>query len=310
MQKYSSVTSVPSYRLSHHATPAGFGGWLALAHRPRTTCGVTSGKRGVTHMAGFSLIELAIVLVILGLLVGGIMSGQSLIRAAELRSVTTGLQNYQSSAVTFRDKYLALPGDMTNATAFWGKDNTNCATATGTAATPGTCNGNGNGILNWQAASAGGTSEGFQFWKQLQLAGLIEGQYTGTAGSGSTTLSTPGINIPRAKLGNNLGWLANNATNYAGDAIAYALDYGNNFWLRSDPETPYLTPEEAWNIDTKLDDGKPAYGTIIARGWDNTPANPTCAAADDGSNANNDLNASYRLSDKSLRCQLMFIKLF
>jgi prepilin-type N-terminal cleavage/methylation domain-containing protein len=256
-------------------------------------------------MAGFSLIELAIVLVILGLLVGGVMTGQSLIRAAELRNISTDFQKYQSSAATFRDQYASLPGDMPDATAVWGKDNANCPTAIDPAATPGTCNGNGNGLVIRQAASAGGTSEGFQFWKQLQLAGLIEGQYTGTAGSGSTTLSTPGINIPRASLGNHIGWLADNATNFAGDAEAYALDYGNVLWLRSDPEVNYLTPEEAWNIDTKLDDGRPAYGTIIARGW-----NGTCAAADDGSNANNDLNASYRLSDKTPRCQLYFIKLF
>ena len=293
MQKHSSVFSVPSYRLSHHATPAQFG------------CGVTGGTRGVAHMAGFSLIELTIVLVILGLLVGGVMTGQSLIRASELRNISTDFQKYQSSVGAFRDQYVSLPGDMPDATAVWGKDNARCPAHAGTAAAPGTCNGNGDGLVTWQAASAGGTSEGFQFWKQLQLSGLIEGQYTGTAGSGSTTLSTPGINIPRTSLGNNIGWLAANATNYAGDTVAYALDYGNHLWLRSDPEVNYLTPEEAWNIDTKLDDGRPAYGTIIARGW-----NGTCAAADDGTNAFNDLNASYRVSDKTPRCQLMFIKLF
>jgi prepilin-type N-terminal cleavage/methylation domain-containing protein len=260
----------------------------------------------VTRMAGFSLIELAIVLVILGLLVGGIMSGQSLIRAAELRSVSTELQGYQAAVGTFRDKYFAIPGDMTNATAFWGKDNTNCTTDTGTAATPGTCNGNGNGVVVWQAAVAGGTSEGFQFWKQLQLAGLVEGQYTGTASSGTTTEPVAGINVPRSKLGNNLGWLANNATNFGGDGLAYALDYGNNFWLRGNTEIQYLTPEEAWGIDTKLDDGKPAYGTVIARGW-----NGTCAAPDSGGTpTNTDRNASYRLSDRTMRCQLHFIKLF
>ena len=70
--------------------------------------------------SGFSLVELSIVLVILGLLTGGILAGQNLIRAAELRSVTTQFQNYHAAVMTFRDKYFALPGDMANAEDFWG----------------------------------------------------------------------------------------------------------------------------------------------------------------------------------------------
>jgi len=80
----------------------------------------------VQHMAarptssGFSLVELSIVLVILGLLTGGILGGQALIRAAELRAVTTEYDRWVTATRTFQDKYFALPGDMTNATAFWG----------------------------------------------------------------------------------------------------------------------------------------------------------------------------------------------
>ncbi len=66
-----------------------------------------------------------------------------------------------------------------------------------------------------------------------------------------------------------------------------------------------LTPEEARNIDTKIDDGKPAYGKLIARFW-----NDACAAADDGTHANNDLEASYKLSDDSIQCALYFRQLF
>ena len=69
---------------------------------------------------GFSLVELSIVLVILGLLTGGILAGQSLIRASELRAATAEYQRYATSIQSFRDKYMALPGDMTNATRFWG----------------------------------------------------------------------------------------------------------------------------------------------------------------------------------------------
>ncbi|MBY6117485.1 prepilin-type N-terminal cleavage/methylation domain-containing protein [Mameliella alba] len=71
--------------------------------------------------SGFSLVELSIVLVILGLLIGGVLTGQNLIRAAELRSVMTEFKTYQTAVMTFRDKYFALPRDMTNATDFfWG----------------------------------------------------------------------------------------------------------------------------------------------------------------------------------------------
>lgn len=68
----------------------------------------------------FSLVELSIVLVILGLLVGGVVAGQSLIRAAELRSVSTDYQRFLTATLTFRDKYFALPGDFTMASRVWG----------------------------------------------------------------------------------------------------------------------------------------------------------------------------------------------
>jgi prepilin-type N-terminal cleavage/methylation domain-containing protein len=69
---------------------------------------------------GLSMVELSIVLFIFGLLTGSILDGQSLIKAAEPRSLRTDISLYQSALFAFRDKYMALPGDMTNATSFWG----------------------------------------------------------------------------------------------------------------------------------------------------------------------------------------------
>ncbi len=128
-------------------------------------------------MRAFSLVELSIVLVILGLLTGGILTGQSLIRASELRSITTDMNRYVTATQTFRDKYFAVPGDMRNATAFWGVaagtgSDATCANTVSTSAA--TCNGNGDGVIQTFNVAF---DEIFLAPKHLANAGLIEGSY-------------------------------------------------------------------------------------------------------------------------------------
>ncbi|MBX9726033.1 MAG: prepilin-type N-terminal cleavage/methylation domain-containing protein [Rickettsiales bacterium] len=263
---------------------------------------------------GFSLVELSIVLVILGLLVGGVLSGQSLIRAAELRSLTTDTQRFIAATIAFKDKYFGLPGDMSNATAYWGKDGTNCASDTGNVdTTRGTCNGNGDGIMEFGTVN-GGTGEAFQFWRQLALAGLIEGSYTGIAGPGNTINAIRGVNTPAAKP-NYVGWNIQYAT--AASVIAnatpniYVLEYGNYFSLGAKTTSTggfgqaYAKPEDAWNIDTKMDDGKPASGMVIAKFWNNQCSGPNSGAA-----TNINYDASYLLTVTTPQCALFFRQLF
>jgi prepilin-type N-terminal cleavage/methylation domain-containing protein len=154
--------------------------------------------RAYKRAEGFTLVELAIVLVILGLLVGGVITGQNLIRAAELRSITTEFAAYQTAVMTFKDKYMALPGDMTNATDFWGAM-TNCGVASPSGTGTQTCNGNGNGRIEGPSA-AGRTGEMFTFWQQLANANLIPGQYTGIAGAAAAHQTLVGVNAPSSKL--------------------------------------------------------------------------------------------------------------
>lgn len=246
----------------------------------------------------FSLVELSIVLVILGLLVGGVLSGQSLIRAAELRSVSADYARFYTAAQTFRDKYFAIPGDMPNATAFWGDDNANCADAAVPNGTPGTCNGNGDGILTF-AGAASTTGEIFQFWKQLALAGLVEATYTGIAGTGAGSHAVIGTNVPRGRLSNSAFTIVNYVT--AGDPYNYAMNYGNQMTFGTantvvDTSNPVLKPEEAWNIDTKLDDGRPATGSIIGVHWD------SCST----STSFSDFAGQYALSDPAVVCALRY----
>lgn len=256
--------------------------------------------------SAFSLVELSIVLVILGLLVGGVLSGQSLIRAAELRAVSTEYSRYYTAAQSFRDKYFAIPGDMRNATAFWGNAGaTNCVNNSGTTVTtPGTCDGNADGVMASAALTNGATGEGQQFWRHLALAGLIEGTYTGLNDSTTTgNSSTLGVNVPKSKL-NNAGWAITSSapvTTAAYD-LSGAGGYGNYFIFGATltgniPATAVLKPEEAWNIDTKLDDGKPGTGKVVARYWNNLCATST---------SNTDFAGNYKLSDSSAQCALYF----
>lgn len=246
--------------------------------------------------AAFSLVELSIVLVILGLLTGGILSGQSLIRAAAMRAVVTESQNYQTAGMTFRDKYLASAGDMRNATRFWGDNNTACPDAAITNGTPGTCNGNGDGDIG-SGLAANTSYEEYQAWNQMALAGLVEGSYSGLSNAAGNP--APSVNTPTSKLGSaywRVRWFDVSGTVTGTLVNTFAVDKGNALELTSDNGL-ILSPEETWNIDTKIDDGKPARGKAIARPWD---SNCTTAAN------RTDLDAEYMLTIRSPECMLYF----
>lgn len=112
---------------------------------------------------GFTLLELSIVLVIIGLIIGGVTAGQDLIRAAELNAVNNQINQYRVAINTFKLKYNQLPGDMTNAQSYWPSCVDNGVN---------TCNGDGDGVVIFG-------SEGYRFWQHLSLAGLIAGSYNG-----------------------------------------------------------------------------------------------------------------------------------
>lgn len=250
---------------------------------------------------GFSLVELSIVLVILGLLTGGILAGQSLIRAAELRSISTDIARYQTAIYTFRDKYMALPGDMRNAGRFWGMANT--AGTGGECADPytnagigtQTCNGNGDGLV----AASSAAYERHRAWQQLANAGLIEGSYTGLPGSGGNGHVAIGTNAPASRL-SNAGYSLYYWNDGAVDAGVYSRDYGNmmSFGAASTTsitESAIIKPEEMWGVDTKLDDGRPAYGKIISR---NATSRPNCVTSDTAS------TATYLLTSSTVGCSV------
>lgn len=225
------------------------------------------GVHPATSQSAFSLVELSIVLVILGLLTGGILAGQSLVRAAELRSVTTEYDRYRAAVGSFRDKYFALPGDMPNATKFWGVislvDN---SCRNGSPTTTETCDGNGDGLI----AEIGRSAEFYRFWQHLANAGLINGNYTGASnGLGSNEADSIGIgqNTPVSRMANGT-WFVNTEYGWTSAWWGSAVSSGNYFIFGGNEyggpymDTPMLKPAEAWNIDVKIDDGKPGSGNV------------------------------------------------
>ena len=264
----------------------------------------------------FSLVELSIVLVILGLLVGGVLSGQSLVHAAELRTIVRDEQKYIAATHSFRDKYFALPGDMTNATSFWSV--AAACPGTNTTTSGGTCDGDGDGKIATSSTATNPGNEMFRYWQHLSLAGLVEGVYSGT-NNGTTTLYvvTPGVNVPKSSV-RGAGWTMYNFGNHLVSDIAYFDgSYGNAFLLTRDiapinqislsncEGTRAVKPEDAWNIDTKVDDGKPSTGTLVTLEIDGPTLGCSCDDTSYSSTASLP-NAQYLLTNSKISCNLIF----
>ena len=248
---------------------------------------------------GFTLIEMAVVLTILGLLVGGIIAGQSLLRSSGLRSVMTEAETFKTSAIIFQQKYDEIPGDMEDATVIWGSS-PSCPGTAGTGKQ--TCNGNGDGEVR-SGGTIGHYNEQFQFWQHLANEGLIEGAYTGRTGPGRNDNAVGGVNVPRSSLDSQAVWQAETHHNN-GSVLQFTMADTTNF-LRIGGETvnwnngAILTIEEAWNIDKKMDDGHATRGKVWAVRWN------SCTPATSGTDYQD-----YDLGVTGKQCGLMFLDAF
>jgi len=166
---------------------------------------------------GFTLVEIAIVLVIIGLLLGGILKGQEMITQAKIKNLIADFSGISAAYHGYQDRYRAIPGDDSGALARWG-------------VAPAAVSGDGNGVVGGDynttgAAPAGATGESRRWWDHLRRAGFVAGtgdQQPFNAVTGLLGVQTGGGTLGATALGG-FGALIVCSANMP-DKIAIAVD--------------------------------------------------------------------------------------
>ncbi len=232
-------------------------------------------KNESTGMRGFTLVELSIVMIIIGLLIGGVLKGQELIMNARLASTISQVKSITAAYNTFLDMYKNIPGDISSASVLV----PNCNSST-------SCfDGNGNmevgGNVNdfpWFGIDAAIDTENTQLWKHMALADLLGGLNPSASATGfSETHPENSINggfHARSGDGTPYGFL-----NMVGVVIVARVD-PNGQWLcgqaSNNPDACSLSPNQSYRIDIKMDDGQAITGSVgsISAGYQTGCGNP------------------------------------
>ena len=219
---------------------------------------------------GFTILEIAIVLAVIGLLAGGVMVGRELIYAASVRQVANQITKYQTSYNVFKIKYNCIPGNCSNATQFFGTTDEN-----------GNAVNNGGGIGMIAGPGNNGLNEQTGVWQHLANAGLIAGVYTGAFGSDAASFVAVGSggnfpavpNSPNAKQLFSVHYTHNNLNSYFGNLVGNILTIGVDLdyqwqWVpgAACAQNSDICPTLRFNsdIDSKIDDGNALTGLMRA----------------------------------------------
>ncbi len=225
-----------------------------------------------TTQRGFTLVELAVVILVMTLLVVGVSLGKDLLDTSKTRSLVQEVQELRTSILTFRTRFQAFPGDMSDATTYLS----------------GVANGDGDELIEWNTGSST-PHEGPQAFLHLQTADLLDSTITLNGQGGKAAIKT---NIPPSII-TGAGYSVNYFTSILADSdntghyLLLGGESGSGFNLN-----PVLGTKEAHTVDSKMDDARPKTGRVLAQ----DPGDSTCTAN------------TYDISNSAPACYVLYFK--
>ncbi|MET0154908.1 MAG: prepilin-type N-terminal cleavage/methylation domain-containing protein [Rickettsiales bacterium] len=267
--------------------------------------------------AGMSLIELSITITIIGLLLAATLGGLSLVASAKIKKLTAELTSMEAAVREFKGSYRFYPGDAPEADKYWPGP---CAKFGS-----GECNGNGNGSVEFTERGVAPTTAGEPYEDlmapfHLSAAGLIPGSYGGrptSSGRYSIGLDDPAkANAPNSDAFPQAGFMIHEEYDPAGAKTIYGtrghtVRVGSIVTLSPSlsgmPYGGFIDAKQAFALDKKADDGKPASGRIYAlREYDDltNPDTPEGCVTKEWFTEDKD-SVEYAMANTSKSCSLV-----
>jgi prepilin-type N-terminal cleavage/methylation domain-containing protein len=200
------------------------------------------------QQSGFTLVEIAIVLVIIGLLLGGVLKGQELINSAKAKSYAQDFRTIQSALYGFQDRFKGIPGDLVSASTKISGGATNATTTNA-----------GNGQINGVWDTVTNADESCLAFQHMRLAGFLAGNTSGDCTSGASGYYQTNADGGRVGISS---------------AVPITGMTGSYFICSAG-----VLGKIAKQLDTQLDDGSPDTGSFRVTAQNLSPPTATATAA-------------------------------
>jgi hypothetical protein len=248
----------------------------------------------------FSLIELAVVLSIIGILIASIAGGNHLLKQARLNNIALEFNKYATAINNFRNIYKELPGDFSIANDYF---STSCSSAA-------FCNGDGNGQVTFSATT--NDDESYRAWLHLSAADIIEQSFDGQ--HDSSVGANPGTNLPESSI-TNAAFVFTHSSPYktlSGSTYTSQTTLFNSLNLATPNDNTTtaikaaLSPEDAKILDKKIDDAVANTGILMGV-TPNTTTDASLACSNNSAIVGTaETSKGYLLTNKLAACMILY----